>query len=143
MKRSAIDWLWLRDAAREALPTAYAPYSSYPVAAALMAEDGRVFVGVNVENASYGLTLCAERNAVAAAIAGGARSFQALVVVVPAATPASPCGACRQVLREFPPSFPLRCYAARGRSLQTTTAALLPASFGPDNLTPSKPRERR
>ncbi len=143
MKVKAIDWTLLRDAAREALPAAYAPYSAYRVAAALLAEDGRVFVGVNVENASYGLTLCAERNAVTAAVAAGARSFRALVVVVPATSPASPCGACRQVLREFPPSFPVRSYAARGRALSTTTAALLPASFGPESLKTTPPRRRR
>lgn len=143
MKRTGIAWNLLRDAAREALSAAYAPYSKYPVAAALLAEDGRVFVGVNVENASYGLTLCAERNAVAAAVTAGVRSFRALVVTVPAASPATPCGACRQVLREFPPGFPVRCYAARGRSVQTTTTALLPASFGPDNLPSTRPRRRR
>lgn len=144
MKRARIDWRRLHAAALDVVNAAYAPYSRYPVAAALLSTDGRVFTGVNVENASYGLTLCAERNAITAAVAAGARSFQALVVVVPADAPASPCGACRQVLREFPPSFPVRSYAARGRPLQTTTGALLPASFGPENLArSSRPRARR
>lgn len=137
--RTSIDWAELHAAARNALSAAYAPYSNYPVAAALLCEDGQIVTGVNVENASYGLTLCAERNAIAAAVSSGARHFKALVVVVAASTPASPCGACRQVLREFPPSFPVRLYAAQGRPVSTTTKALLPASFGPENLTTPRP----
>jgi cytidine deaminase len=143
MKRDATDWPSLQLAAREALRFSYSPYSRYPVAAALRSADGRVFTGVNVENASYGLTLCAERSAIVAAVAAGAREFTALVIVVPGATPASPCGACRQVLREFPPSFAVRSYGSRGRPLTTTTAALLPASFGPENLAPPKRRKPR
>lgn len=97
--------------------------------AALLADDGRVFIGANVENASYGLTTCAERNAVAAAVAAGARSFVALVVAGPAPDAPSPCGACRQVLHEFPPSFQVRCHGTTGAELRETTAALLPRAF--------------
>ena len=82
---------------------AHAPYSKYLVGAALLAKDGRVFVGCNVENASYGLTCCAERNAVFAAVAAGAKKFVAVAVVT--ANGGSPCGACRQVLREFGPKL--------------------------------------
>lgn len=143
MTTTRIDWRALHVAALGVLDSAYAPYSRYRVAAALRCDDGRIFTGVNVENASYGLTLCAERGAVAAAVNAGARRFSALVVVVSAAHPASPCGACRQVLREFPPSFPVRSYGASGRLLRATTGGLLPMSFGPENLGGAVARKSR
>lgn len=129
-----IDWDALLAAATEVRERAYAPYSKFLVGAALLADDGRVFVGANVENASYGLAQCAERSAIGAAIAAGAKRFLALVVITKSPTPASPCGMCRQVLSEFPPSFPVRVYTTSGALLETDVAALLPHAFGPGNL---------
>jgi cytidine deaminase len=131
---AAIDWNALCAAARAQLGHAYAPYSGFHVAAAVYSASGEVFVGVNVENASFGLTVCAERNAIAAAVAAGARSLLGMVVVSSGTSATPPCGACRQVLCEFPPPFPLRCYASDGTLLETHSDALLPHAFGPGHF---------
>jgi cytidine deaminase len=96
-----LDELKLLQLAREVIPLAYAPYSEYKVGAALLTSDGRVFRGVNVENSSLGLTICAERAALAAAIAAGCRSFSMIAIVSEDESGPWPCGACRQVLSEF------------------------------------------
>jgi cytidine deaminase len=132
----AVDWTALRDAARAALAHAYAPYSGFHVAAALLAPDGRVFTGVNVENASYGLTVCAERNAVAAAVGAGVREVAALAIVSSGDAATPPCGACRQVLSEFPPAFPIRSYARDDSHVDSRSDALLPLAFGPSHFKP-------
>jgi len=116
-------------AAREAASHAYCPYSGFAVGAALAAADGRVFRGANVENASYGLTLCAERAALAAAVASGARRFRALAIATSGARPASPCGACRQVLAEFARALPVLAVAADGGVRSSDLAELLPDAF--------------
>jgi cytidine deaminase len=118
-------------AARAVRLRAHAPYSDFQVGAALLDERGRIHVGCNVENASYGLTVCAERNAVATAIAAGALDIRAVAVVTGAQPPASPCGACRQVLAEFADSeVPVLMAGPRGRAhVRLTVAELLPAAF--------------
>lgn len=112
---------------------AYAPYSGFTVGAALIAEDGTVFEGANVENASYGLGICAERSAVVAAIAAGCRSFRAIAVAGPRASVTAPCGACRQVLNEFNPQLTV-VYTTPGGVTVTTLDKLLPDSFGPHSF---------
>jgi cytidine deaminase len=112
---------------------AYAPYSNFKVGAALLSRDGQVFTGCNVENASYGLSVCAERNAVAAAIAAGCSDFAAMAVVTSADPAASPCGACRQVLAEFG-DFPVILAGADSARRTTTVLGLLPDAFLPGSL---------
>ena len=121
----------LLTAARIAADNAYAPYSHFLVGAALLADDGRIFSGANVENASYGLTVCAERPALFTAVNAGARRFRALALVAGEQTPATPCGACRQVLAEFcTDRMPIFCATHSGSKTQRTTLGkLLPQAF--------------
>lgn len=124
-----MDWDSLVDAAWSAREQAYAPYSKFAVGAALLAADGRIFVGCNVENLSFGLSNCAERVAVATAVAAGAREFLAVAVVADTDVPVSPCGACRQVLSEFGVGRVM--VASRGERLEFGLEELLPrASAG-------------
>ncbi len=108
---------------------ASAPYSKFRVGAALLSEDGRVFTGCNVESASYGLTVCGERTAVFKAISEGARSFRAVAVVTDADPPASPCGACRQVLWDQCRDIDVVIATPRGVATRMRLAALLPLAF--------------
>ena len=114
--------------ALKAAERAYAPYSRFRVGAALLAEDGTVFTGCNVENRSYGLTICAERSAVVQGVAAGRRAFTALAIAAPDASyPVPPCGACRQVLSEFMNSAaPVRFGGAGPDRVDTTVGALYP-----------------
>jgi cytidine deaminase len=125
----------LIEAARKAAEQAYVPYSHFPVGAAVLTSNGQVFSGCNVENASFGLTICAERVAVFTAAAGGHRQIMAIAVSAPGAPGTTPCGACRQVLREFVPSDGMLVLVDGESEIDVVTlAALLPNSFGPDNL---------
>jgi cytidine deaminase len=117
----------LHRAAAAALDRAHAPYSGFRVAAAVRARDGSVTIGVNVENASYGLTICAERSAVFAAVAAGHRELDAIAVHAAAAT-AAPCGACRQVLREFGGGIVV-VFPLDGDLVAATVDELLPVAF--------------
>lgn len=125
-------------AAIAARARAYAPYSRFHVGAALLLADGRVVTGVNVENASYGLAVCAERNAVGAAVLAGLKpgDLRAVAVAADSDGPVSPCGACRQVLAEFaPPGAPVHLHNVRdGSTTQHSIAELLPYAFLRDRL---------
>ena len=114
--------------ARDVRRHAHAPYSGFRVGAALMASDGSIHVGCNVENASYGLTLCAERNALGAAVSGGHRQFRALALSAESGSPAPPCGACRQALAEFSRVLPVISESPGGVA-KWTLEALLPEPF--------------
>jgi len=116
---------------------AYAPYSHYRVGAALLTCSGRVYLGANVENAVYPLTICAERVAVFKAVTEGERDFEAIAIVT--SNSASPCGSCRQVLREFAPNLPVYIADMNGNYRQTSVAELLPDSFGPEFLDGPRP----
>jgi cytidine deaminase len=124
----------LVDLARAAAGRAYAPYSRFRVGAAIRGRSGSVFAGCNVENASYGLTICAERNAVFQMVAAGEVVFDAIVIYTPTATPTAPCGACRQVLNEFNPDAEVVSVCDGPGSVRTTVRELLPGAFGPANL---------
>lgn len=115
--------------ARKYRERAYAPYSKFPVGAALLCHNGRVFGGCNVENASYGLTICAERNAMAAAIAEGERSFRAIAIVTANEVMPSPCGACRQFMVEFNPAMHVSLENGRGDRRFYQAKDLLPEFF--------------
>jgi cytidine deaminase len=112
---------------------AYAPYSKFTVGAALLARDGRMWTGANVENASYGLSMCAERTALFYAVAAGARHFEAIAVAGPDGTATVPCGACRQVLWEFAQQLRI-VYTDRGSVKIASIQQLLPEAFGPAQL---------
>jgi len=116
----------LRTVALEARERAYAPYSSFKVGAALLAESGKIFAGCNVENVSFGLTMCAERVAVGRALADGENKFERIVIVSDSKTPVVPCGACRQVLAEFNPRLLITSWTVAGESADFALDDLLP-----------------
>ncbi len=126
-------WELLRRAALEARDRAYAPYSRFPVGAALLTEEGEVVLGCNVENISFGLTVCAERVALWSALAQGLTP-QAMVVVADTEGPVRPCGACRQVLAEFAPEMPLLLTNLKGDQELIRVTDLLPLPFQHDLL---------
>jgi cytidine deaminase len=127
--------LALVECARAARERAYAPYSAFAVGAALRDEQGRIHAGCNVENASYGLSQCAEASAIGALVAAGGRCIVAAAVVGVAAQPVTPCGACRQRLREFAAAdCPIWVADLDRVQARFTLAELLPASFGPEHL---------
>jgi len=120
-------------AAREAQGRAYAPYSNFPVGAAVLCADGRIFRGANIENASFGATMCAERVALFAAVAGGCAEIRALAIVGPGAEPLPPCGLCRQVMVELAPEAVV-IMAGEGSRRAMSVAELMPEAFGAPEL---------
>jgi len=124
----------LVDRARAAMRAAYAPYSGFRVGAAIEAEDGRVFIGCNVENASYPVGVCAERAALGSAVVSGARAFRRIAVATGGDRPASPCGMCRQALSEFGTALEVVSVSEMGGRRDWTLEELLPFAFRPAHL---------
>ncbi len=130
-----INWAALQQAAQDAAAQAYAPYSKFPVGVAVLAQSGNIYTGCNVENASYGGTVCAERNAIGAAVVAGERNFIALMVYTPQERLTPPCGICRQVIAEFfLPDAPVASCNHLQQQQNWTLAELLPAAFTPTYL---------
>jgi cytidine deaminase len=125
----------LMEEAERARKNAYAPYSRFPVGAAVLTRRGRVIHGCNIENASYGLSVCAERNAVWKAVSEGERELVAIAITARQGHGAPPCGSCRQVLQEFAPAIVVLWRDGRGRMLKRRLSTLLPAPFAfPERL---------
>ena len=124
----------LKAAAIAMLDRAYVPYSHFPVGAALECDDGTVFTGCNVENASYPAGICAERNAIAHAVAEGHTQFRRIAIAGRGEDFCVPCGICRQVMREFAPDLEITCLNGAGEEWTFTLPELLPHSFGPEHL---------
>lgn len=124
----------LRERAMAAMERAYAPYSGFRVGAALLATDGSITEGCNVENAAYPAGFCAERAAVGAALARGIRTFESIVIATEAEAPTPPCGLCRQVLEEFSPHLVVMSVTRGGREARWTMDELLPSAFSRRSL---------
>ena len=120
--------------ARKASKEAYCPYSNFPVGAAVLADSDKIYTGCNVENASYGLTICAERNAIFHARCDGMKRILAVVVYTPTDIPSAPCGACRQVINEFGEDARIICICDSPAKIDLKLSDLLPNAFGPGNL---------
>ena len=119
----------LREAAMRALDNAYAPYSNFRVGAALRTKSGRLITGCNMENAAYGLAICAETLAVAYAVSQGLTEFDEIAIATDDSEPTPPCGACRQVLNEFAPNIRISSYTRGGKEASWTLEELLPHAF--------------
>jgi cytidine deaminase len=124
----------LVEIALRARERAYAPYSRFLVGAALRCDDGSVIEGCNVENASYGLCVCAERNAVGSAVAAGRRGFTAIAIATSSVPPSPPCGMCRQVLAEHAADLPIVLVNTQGDRVRTTLKKIFPGTFTPAQL---------
>ena len=129
----------LFEAAENVRRHAHVPYSHFAVGAAILANDGKIYAGCNVENAAYPQGNCAEASAISAMIGAGAKRIARIYVTGPGVDPVTPCGGCRQRIREFAPlDVPVICQGIDGKPLETTLGALLPHSFGPEFLDATK-----
>jgi len=126
----------LVQAAKESSAHAYCPYSNFPVGAAVLTSEGQIFSGSNVENASFGLSICAERNAVFQAVSKstGRLEIKMIVIYTPTDTPTAPCGACRQVINEFGSESEILCIGKGKKTIRLRLGELLPNAFGPNDL---------
>ena len=120
--------------AKQARERAYTPYSNFPVGAALLTSDGKIYVGCNIENASYGLSNCAERTAIFKAVSEGEEDIEAIAVVADTPRPVPPCGSCRQVIAEFNPKMQVILGNLKGDTLEDTIDNLLPGAFTNEDL---------
>ena len=122
-------------AAKEAQKNAYVPYSEFPLGAAVLTEDGSIYTGVNIENASFSLTNCAERSAIFTAVSKGKRKIKALLLVSSTKSPVPPCGACRQVIQEFADGeIEIIMMTEEGKELTMTSTELLPGAFSKSDM---------
>ena len=140
VKGLSLPWRELIAAAEEARQNAHAPYSDFLVGAALRTSSGRVYAGCNIENASFGMTVCAERVAIWKAVSEGEKDLESLVVVTPVG--ATPCGACRQVMSEFSQDMPILVADTAGHAWRTTLQKLLPAAFPYESLAESQQKHK-
>ncbi len=124
----------LKQAAVDTSGYAWCPYSNFSVGAAVLTNEGQIFAGCNVENASHGLTICAERNAIGQAVSAGCREFTTLLIYTATKQPTAPCGACRQFVTEFSPDIDVICVCDGPDDIRVSMRDLLPRSFGPHNL---------
>lgn len=124
----------LIDMATRAKANSYSPYSHFPVGAALECRDGTIFTGCNVENAAFGMTVCAEACAITSAVAAGYREFRRIAIISDGANYCMPCGSCRQMLHEFSPEIEVLAVRADGRYKSYSLSAMLPLAFGNENL---------
>ncbi len=124
----------LKKAAQRVIDNAYVPYSNFPLAAALLTKNGKIFTGVNIENAAYGSTMCAERTAVFKAVSEGYTEFQALLILSKTKKPVTPCGSCRQVINEFGKEIDIIMMTIEGREIIKKNKELLPGAFDKDDM---------
>ena len=132
--KKAIDLDRLINKAKEAREQAYAPYSNFMVGAVVVGESGKIYTGCNIENSSFGLTICAERVALFKALSEGERKVQMLVLVTDTKTPVQPCGACRQVLSEFNPEMLIVSNNLKGQREEKKLSDIFPEAFGKQSL---------
>ncbi|MDZ7672101.1 MAG: cytidine deaminase [Halanaerobiales bacterium] len=124
----------LYNAAKDVIDNAYVPYSNFPLAAALLTKEGKIFTGVNIENAAYGATMCAERTAIFKAVSEGYKDFEAILVLTNTNNPVSPCGTCRQVINEFNEDLEVIMMTKDKNEITKTNNELLPGSFSKDDM---------